>query len=107
MESGRDGAVRAKRWLERTTRVDVSWVNPDSVAKLTFDWANGGSFSFDLGGKLRGGAFHGQEFFAEVKEYNSVGDQPRLYDEYLAKCYRAYVVLPARCDHRSLTKVCA
>jgi hypothetical protein len=79
--------------------VDVTWVNPDAVAKLTFTWATGTSFSFDLGGKLRGGGLQGQEFFAEVKKYSGVGDQPTLYEEYLAKCYRAYSLLPSRCDH--------
>ena len=98
-EVGREGALRAKRWLERTTRVDVPWVNPDHVAKLTFAWASGGTFSFDLGGSLRGGELDGQEFFAEVKKYSGVGDQPALYDEYLGKCYRAYELMPSRCDH--------
>jgi hypothetical protein len=98
-EAGRDGALRAKRWLERTTRVDVTWVNPDALAKLTFPWQSGGTFSFDLGGRLRGGDLNGQEFFAEVKRYYTVGDQAGLYDEYLAKCYTAYSSLPSRCDH--------
>jgi hypothetical protein len=98
-EAGREGAQRAKRWLERTTRVDVHWVNPDYVAKLTFNWADGRTFSFDLGGQLRGGDLDGQEFFAEIKKYNAVGDQGALYDEYLAKCYRAFGEMPSRCDH--------
>jgi hypothetical protein len=98
-ETGRQGAVRAKRWLERTTRVDVTWVNPDAVAKLTFKWVNGQSFSFDLGGQLRGGPLQGQEFFAEVKKYSGVGDQADAHAEYLAKCYRSYAVMPSRCDH--------
>ncbi len=48
---------------------------------------------------MRGGDLDGQEFFAEVKKYSVVGDQAAEYDEYLAKCYRAFEVLPARCDH--------
>lgn len=98
-EVGRQGALRAKRWLERTTRVDVTWVNPDAVAKLTFAWTNNTNFSFDLGGKLRGGTVNGQEFFAEVKKYSDVGNQASEYGEYLAKCYRAYSLLANRCDH--------
>lgn len=98
-EVGRAGAVRAKQWLEGTTRVHVPWVNPDAVEKLTFAWAIKGSFSFDLGGQLRGGGLNGQEFFAEVKKYSQVGEQPAMYDEYLAKCYRAYALMPNRCDH--------
>ena len=98
-EVGRDGAIRAKRWLEATTRVDVPWVNPDHVAKLSFPWIGKGTFSFDLGGTLRGGDVHGQEFFAEVKRYTNASDQGSLYREYLAKCYCAYQCSPARCDH--------
>jgi hypothetical protein len=79
--------------------VDVAWVNPDAVDKLTFRWADGATFSFDLGGQMRGGGLAGQEFFAEVKKYGTVGDQPALHDEYLAKCYRAYSEMPNRCDH--------
>lgn len=98
-ELGRMGAIRAKRWLDATTRVDVTWVNPDAVAKLTFAWKDGSKFSFDLGGTLRGGDVHGQEFFAEIKKYNTAGDQSVLYSEYLAKCFRAFCDMPSRCDH--------
>jgi hypothetical protein len=99
-EIGRDGTIRAKRWLEATTRVDASWINPGAAQKLTFHWADGkSSFSFDLGGTMRGGEWHGEEFFAEVKKYSSAGDQGAHYTSYLAKCYRAFTVMPARCDH--------
>lgn len=97
--AGREGALRAKRWLERTTRADPAWVNPDAAAKLAFTWADGSGFSFDLGGTLRGGTLDRQEFFAEVKKYSVVGDQASMYTEYLAKCYRAFEVIPNRCDH--------
>lgn len=99
---GHEGARRAKEWLEATTRVDAHWVNPDHFAKkkLTFEWSKGrGSFSYDLGGVLRGGEFHQQEFLAEVKYYSQAGDQPDLYQEYLAKCYRAFDTRPDRCDN--------
>ncbi len=98
-EAGRDGAIRAKRWLEATTRVDVHWVNPDAVAKLTFSWQDASSFSFDLGGVLHGGDVDGKEFFAEVKKYSNASDQGSLYESYLAKCYQAYMSMPYRCDH--------
>jgi hypothetical protein len=91
--------MRAKRWLERTTRVNAMWVNPEWVAKLTFSWADGTQFSFDLGGQMLGGELNGQEFFAEIKKYSQVGSQPEMYSEYLAKCYRAYSEMPTRCDH--------
>lgn len=99
---GREGAARAKEWLEATTRVDAHWVNPDhwAIPKLTFSWSDGyGDFSYDLGGVLRGGQLHQQEFLAEVKYYSTAGDQSELYSEYLAKCYRAYSVRPDRCDN--------
>lgn len=99
--AGADGAKRAKRWLEATTRAEVWWVNPhpNAIAKLTFTWATGTSFSFDLGGILVGGDVDHQEFLAESKYYSNANDQLKLYTEYLAKCYRAYQLLPARCDH--------
>jgi hypothetical protein len=95
---GIEGARRAKVWLEATTRVHAPWVNPSGVEKLTFAWANGTSFSFDLGGSLRGEDLAGKEFFAESKFYKEPGDQGTSYREYLAKCYRAYSSLPNRCD---------
>lgn len=98
-QAGRDGALRAKRWLEATTRVDAPWVNPDRADKLTHSWADGSPFSFDLGGILRGGKFHGQEFVAEVKNYTTAGDQGQLYPEYLAKCYCAFTQAASRLDH--------
>lgn len=101
-EHGRQGARRAKRWLDATSRVDACWVNPDNGAaqKLTFDWPQGGqSFSFDLGGWLRYGSFDGQMFFAEVKKYANASDLGRHYQEFLAKCYVAYQERPQYTDH--------
>jgi hypothetical protein len=85
--------------LERTTRADAPWVNPDQEEKLTHFWADGTPFSFDLGGLLRGGKFDGQEFVAEIKNYTTAGDQGTSYPEYLAKCYRAFTSAPSRLDH--------
>ena len=99
---GADGAQRAKRWLEATTRANVPWVNPDPVAipKLTFLWMNDSeSFSYDLGGTFIGGEIANQEFLAESKKYENANDQGRLYDEYLAKCYVARLQRPDRCDN--------
>ncbi|WOQ17584.1 hypothetical protein [Raineyella sp. W15-4] len=99
---GREGARRAKHWLESTSRVDACWVNPDKGAaqKLTFGWPEGGhSFSFDLGGKLRYGDFDGQLFYAEVKKYSAVGDLNAHYKAFLAKCYVAYLKVPNFADH--------
>lgn len=100
-DQGRDGARRAKRWLDATSRVDACWVNPDNGAaqKLTFDWPQGGQFSYDLGGWLRYGNFDGQMFFAEVKKYASSSDLGQHYRDFLAKCYVAYQARPQYTDH--------
>jgi hypothetical protein len=99
--AGQDGARRAKRWLEATTRADVHWVNPDPIAlkKLTFKWIDGSPFSYDLAGLFLRGQIEGQEFFAESKKNKNAQDQNKLYNEYLAKCYVALGDQPARCDN--------
>ena len=99
---GREGARRAKQWLESTSRVDACWVNPDKGAdeKLRFDWPEGGqSFSFDLGGKLRYGDVDGQLFYAEVKKYANSADLGTHYRDFLAKCYVAYLDSPKFADN--------
>lgn len=99
---GADGARRAKRWLESTTRVNAQWVNPDPPAlrKLQFRWPHGGqNFSFDLGGTLKYGDFDGQMFYAESKNYASSSDLGSHYSEFLAQCYVAYRERPMYCDH--------
>jgi hypothetical protein len=102
-DKGREGALRAKRWLEATTRANVPWINPDPVAipKLTFPWADPGvkPFSFDIGGTLVGGEVANQEFLAESKNYTNAYDQTSMYNEYLAKCYVARQLRPDRCDN--------
>lgn len=99
---GADGARRAKRWLESTTRVNAQWVNPDppAVAKLRFAWPHGGqNFSFDLGGILRYGDYDGQMFFAESKNYDAPNDLATHYSQFLAQCYVAYLDKPGMCDN--------
>lgn len=99
---GADGARRAKRWLDSTTRVNVQWVNPDpyAVPKLTFKWPHGGTtFSFDLGGVFKFDDLDGQAFFAESKKYDKPSDLGTHYVKYLAQCYVAYGALPAYCDN--------
>lgn len=96
---GIEGAHRAKRWLEGTTRVLHVWVNPEDAAKLTFKWAKRGTFSFDLGGTLQGGELHNKNFYAEVKKYTGHGNQGTEYPKYLAKCYLALQQAPGMCDH--------
>jgi len=99
---GADGARRAKRWLESTTRADARWINPDPAAKpkLTFAWPEGGqNFSFDVGGILKYGDFDGQMFFAESKNYDTPKDLGDHYYKYLAQCYVAFQLQPQFCDH--------
>lgn len=99
---GADGARRAKRWLESTTRVNAQWVNPDppAVTKLRFAWPYGGqNFSFDLGGLLRYGEYDGQMFFAESKNYAAPNDLAAHYSKFLAQCYVAYLDKPGMCDN--------
>lgn len=101
-DRGRDGASRAKRWLETTTRVSVSWLNtePGIGQRCQFEWPYGGrKFSFDMGGFLRGIGFNGHSFLAECKKYASIGNQPTEYPEYIAKCYVAYQRQPGWADH--------
>lgn len=103
-ELGREGARRAKEWLESTTRVNACWVNPDKFAidKLTFPWAAGQRppFSYDIGGLLLRGDLEGRGFYAEVKNYTTASNNQGVeYVEYLAKCYCAYLDSPRYCDN--------
>ncbi|MDR8409768.1 hypothetical protein MTP10_13585 [Nonomuraea sp. 3-1Str] len=87
---GADGARRAKRWLDSTTRVRSSWTNEDEVhaSRLEFTWPYGGQpFSFDIGGIFTGGEFEGQFFAAECKNYTGDSDQGTHFDDWVAKCY--------------------
>ncbi len=91
---GAQGSERAKRWLEGTCRADVHWINPSLCPeKLKFDKAiatpdHPATFSFDLGGILRGGEEEGKVFLAEVKFYRRPNDQGTQYPLFLSKCYR-------------------
>jgi hypothetical protein len=96
---GIDGANRAKRWLEGTTRVLHTWMNPEDAVKLRFDWATTGTFTFDLGGTFWGEELHNKNFYAECKKYKAAGDQGTEYKKYLAKCYLALEQRPEMCDH--------
>ena len=86
-EAGRDGVRRAKRWLERTGRVEVHWTVYEHPSMLTVTRPGGNDRSFDLGGVIRGGDLDGHQFFAEVKNYRAAGDQPKQYGDYLANAY--------------------
>ena len=101
-DQGKDGAIRAKKWLDGTTRVRASWLNtdPSAAQKLSFRWPSSNTlFSFDMGGILRGGEFENQMFMVECKKYTTTGNQGSMYREYLAKCYVATTLNSAITDH--------
>ena len=86
-ERGRDGVQRAKRWLERTGRVDVYWTVYENPTMLAVPIPGGQSRSFDMGGVILGGDLKGSQFFAEVKRHASANNQAKMYGDYLANCY--------------------
>jgi hypothetical protein len=100
--AGFDGLRRAKEWLDASTRVAHAWTIEDEPLRelLEFEWPHGGKgFSFDLGGKMRGGTFQDKSFVAEIKNYKRESDLPEHFKSFLAKCYVAYKAKPARCNH--------
>jgi hypothetical protein len=90
-QKGADGARRAKKWLDATTRVSSSWTNEDEVhaARLEFNWPYGEKrlYSFDVGGILSGEEFNGRFFVAECKNYSGSSNQGTHFDDFVAKCY--------------------
>lgn len=87
---GDDGARRAKKWLDATTRVRHSYTNMDDGGphKLAFSWPHGGtSYSYDLGGVFRGKPFDNEVFVAESKKYSAASDQGMHFDKFLAQTY--------------------
>lgn len=102
-EKGRIGVAKAKQWLNMTTRVANAWTHLDTpmAELLEFEWPHGKhqAFSFDIGGRFRGGKVDGQSFLAEVKNYANESTLPAQYREFLAKCYVALDRHPQRCDH--------
>lgn len=93
-QKGEDGAQRAKRWLDSTTRTRSTWTNSDTVpaSRLTFTWPHAGQneFSFDVGGILYGGEYDHHLFVAEVKNYSTDSDLGAHYDKFLAQCYHVH-----------------
>lgn len=99
--TGFDGLRRAKEWLEASTRVATSWTVHDTGLRelLEFAWPyEGQTFSYDLGGKLRGGDLDGKTFLAEIKNYRYESDLPEHWRKFMASCYVARNDKPERCD---------
>jgi hypothetical protein len=93
---GRRGALLAKQYLDRTTRINADLVNPDGMAQKKLRVKNAKSentnsmfFSYDLGGNFLHGDFEGQDFLAEVKLYKNDSDLGTHWTAFLAHCYRA------------------
>lgn len=89
---GREGVRRAKVWLEKTGRVNVTLSRYEvrEAPFLTFVRPDGVQYSFDVGGNLLldgGNAI----FYGEVKKVSGEAGQGAQYREYLAKCYCAFV----------------
>lgn len=101
--AGEDGARRAKRWLEATTRVKTVWLNTDGrhAGRMTFKWPHDPeSYSFDLGGILHLGDFDGDYFVGESKKYgNANNNHGAEYRSFLAKCYATEQFMPAMYNH--------
>ena len=84
---GYEGVQKAKRWLERTGRVDVYWTVYEQPGQLTVPVPSGLVRSFDLGGIIRGGDLNGDLLYAECKRVAAPGTQGAEYWEFLANCY--------------------
>jgi hypothetical protein len=100
--TGLTGVQWVKRWLDYSTRVATMYLNTDRLfgSLLSFPWPYGGQrFSFDLGGKLRGGRLNDHSFMVEVKTYYKELDLPAEYRKFVAECYVAFQLNPERCDH--------
>lgn len=90
-ETGREGAYRAKVWLESTTRLAVPWTSYDleTAPYLRILRPDGTAHRFDLAGHFLDSAMGGRRFLAEVKNYTLAGAQGAQYARYLADCYYA------------------
>jgi len=87
-EAGREGVQQVKRWLESTTRFHVPWDVYGSPNQTTITLLNGAAKAYDIAGHLFGEDVEaGPPFYAEIKNYRSVSNQPSLYQEYLAVSY--------------------
>jgi hypothetical protein len=66
---------------------------------LTYAWAAPGKkpFTFDLGGRLRGGDLDRKLFVAEVKNHVKENDLPTEFSKFLGKCYLAVQQQPDSC----------
>jgi hypothetical protein len=98
---GELGAKRIRTWLDSTYRFRIDQsiydLDPDGhpYTRLRVPQLQPGRFErFDLVGNLLGdNGKPGRMVYVECKEYSQAGNQGKLYNEYLAVCYSAFVAL--------------
>lgn len=89
-EDGREGVFRAKRWLDATTKVRISWTVYESAPQVRIRRPDNSTQHFDLRGEMYLGG-PPKPLLVECKNYNTAGDQKSLYRDYLADCYFATI----------------
>jgi len=82
---GEEGALLAKRFLESTTYINITFSVYDDAAQTTLIRLDGKHKRYDLTGVFLGD--NRRPLFVEVKNYTNVGNQPADYDEFLANAY--------------------
>jgi hypothetical protein len=93
---GEIGARTVKRWLESTTRFqithDIYGTGPEgAISHLRVGLLDGTVERFDLFGHVLDTDGQATDsIHIECKDYSAAGDQGDLYFEYLAVCYSAY-----------------
>lgn len=83
-ETGREGVLEAKRWLESTTRVQLPFNAYEMTSQCSLPLLGDAVKCYDL----RGYFFDdGRPLLVEVKKYSSAGDQGPLFKRFLAEAY--------------------
>jgi hypothetical protein len=83
--AGEEGVLSAKRFLESTTYVNITFTVYDDDVQTTLTGLDGLRKTFDLTGFFLGD--DRRPLFVEVKNYNAVGDQASEYTKFLATAY--------------------
>lgn len=86
--TGRQGVFAAKKWLEATTHVKLTWNCYDTPVHCTLPLLDGSTKLFDLAGTMLGSP---RPVVVESKRYSTAGRQAAAYTEYLAHAYSSTV----------------
>lgn len=81
---GREGVLAAKKWLEATTHLKLTWDCYDTPVHCTLPLLDGTTKLFDLAGVMLESP---KPVVVECKKYATVGNQAAAYTEYLAHAY--------------------